>query len=120
MEDYKSALTMKVQKHAKYTVLIFDGSLDKAGLESVREQIEHEVDAASGEALVMDFTKLNFINSESIGLLLTLHLRLDKREKKLVLFGADEHVRDVLNVIGMLSIISSYPTEKDMLEALKF
>lgn len=114
MSDYTSAITIEIKPsghHKDYRLINFIGNLDKAGLEEVRTQIEEVVDSVKDENyLVFNFEHLEFINSESIGFLLMLHTRLVKKMKKLVIVHAIDHVKDVLDVIGMLKIIEYYPT----------
>lgn len=113
MNDYTSSITIDIKpsgEHKEYRLINFIGNLDKAGLDEVRSQIEEVVDSVYDEKyVVFNFENLEFINSESIGFLLMLHTRLVKKEKKLILVNAVDHVKDVLDVIGMLKIIDYYP-----------
>ncbi|MBU0667903.1 STAS domain-containing protein [Patescibacteria group bacterium] len=114
MNDYLPSITVNIQPgddNASYKVVSFTGNLDKAGLESVRTKVEEVIDTVKSEKFVVfDFKNLEFINSESIGFLLMLHTRLVKKGAKLVIVHAIDHVKDVLDVIGMLKIIEYYPT----------
>lgn len=98
----------KSPKGQVYTVVVFKGDLDKDGLENVRGSIDEVVENLKSDMLVFNFTQLNFVNSESIGFILTVHYRLLKKQKKLMLVGANEHVKDVLDVIGLNKIISHF------------
>jgi anti-anti-sigma factor len=106
-------------KNDDYTVLSFDGDLDKLGLELVRSQVDEVVEKLAGRFLVFDFTALNFINSESIGYLITIHYRLIKKEKALVIVKASNYVKDVLQVIGVSDFIKTYETMADFEESIK-
>ena len=112
MSDYSSSIAIDIKPgghHKDYRLISFIGNLDKAGLDEVRSQIEEIVESVNDENyLVFNFENLEFINSESIRFLLMLHTRLVKKEKKLVIVNAVDHVKDVLDVIGMLKIIDYY------------
>lgn len=114
MSDYTSSITIEIKPKGfkkEYRLVNFIGSLDKAGLNEVRSQLEEIVESMDEEQyLVFNFENMEFINSESIGFLLMLHTRLVKHEKHLVLVHAVEHVKDVLDVIGMLKIVMYSPT----------
>lgn len=97
----------------------FKGNIDKVGLQSIKEKLEMLVDEFEGAALVFNFEKMNFINSEGIGFLLVLHSRLVKRGKKLLIYKANSHVKDVFEVIGLSKIMGCYETEDQILEAIK-
>lgn len=117
----KVKLTINVRKGGKnnaYEAVAFVGDLDKFGLQTVRDQLELLVNELESKYLVFDFSKLNFLNSESIGFLLTLHYRLVKKEKALVIVSAPSNVKDVLDVIGMLKIINYYESFSSFEESL--
>jgi len=110
MSDYVSSIKISTHdnKVKGYKVVEFFGDLDKAGLLVVEPKIEKIIDDLSEDVMVLNFDKMNFINSESIGFLLTVHSRLVKRHKKLVFVNCPFNVKDVLNVIGLLKIVDCY------------
>lgn len=123
MQDYGlSKLAVKIEAPVKkmdYRVARFVGDMDKVGLESERNVLENCVDTLEESYLVFDYTALNYINSEGIGFLLTLHLRLTKKNKTLVVVNARANVKDVLEVIGMFSMIKYFDSLKAFEESLK-
>lgn len=110
MQDYKASIEMNVNEPDKdgFVVVSFKGELDKAGLDVVKDELNRLAEEFESKYLVFDFSELNFINSEGIGFLMTIHYRLTKREKELVVVGAAEHVYDVLKVIGLLSVMKHH------------
>ncbi|MFC1749368.1 STAS domain-containing protein [Pseudomonadota bacterium] len=123
MNDYQqnaniSMETTKGQSADGFDTIKLTGNLDKVGLDTIRSQIDETVEASDKEFIVLDFENLDFINSESIGFLLTLYYRLLKKKKKLVIVGAAENIMDVLSVIGLLKIIDNYPSLDTFKETL--
>lgn len=120
MQDYNASIEMKVNEPDKagFLVVSFKGELDKAGLDVVKEELNKLSDETESRYLVFDFTELNFINSEGIGFLMTIHYRLTKKGQELVVVGAAEHVYDVLKVIGLLSVMKHYKTMEEFKESL--
>jgi anti-anti-sigma factor len=112
MGDYVSSITADIKPKgykADYRICYFGGAMDKAGLSEIRQKIEDFIEEIDDEKyVVFDFGNLEFINSESIGFLLMIHTRLVKRGKRLIVTGAQDHVRDVLDVVGILKIIDYY------------
>ena len=102
-----------------YTVIDFIGELDKFGLDKVKDQLDSLIDTFDKQSLVFNFARLDFINSESIGFLLTVHAHLLKKNKKLVLVNAPTNVKDVLDVIGMFKIIGYYDSVAHFEQSLK-
>lgn len=116
MSDYTASIALEVTPSdpvKQYQIIRFKGDLDKAGLAEVKETIEKIVEDFNGKLLVFDFGKLSFINSEGIGLLLTVHYRLVKKNSSLVIIQPPSNIRDVLDVIGLLKIITVYDSWAD-------
>lgn len=108
MSDYKPNLTIEVVQPSaeqNYQVITFNGDFDKAGLAEVKDRLEQAVDNLKKGYLLFDFKDLNFINSECIGFLMSLHSHMIKEKKVLVLVNAKNHVKDVFEVIGILNVI---------------
>lgn len=105
--DYPSKLSVTVVplNGLSYQVIEFHGDLDKAGLDMVKDQLQATSDTMKALYLVFDFQDLNFINSESIGFLMTLHSHLVKLKKGLAVVNAKAHVKDVLEVIGIMNVL---------------
>jgi stage II sporulation protein AA (anti-sigma F factor antagonist) len=120
MRDYNTP-NLKVEADApgdKYQIVKFTGELDKLGLDSVKTQVELIVDDLKPEKIVFDFDRLEFINSESIGFMMTLYMRLTKKNKKLIVLNAKSHVKDVLHVIGLTKLIPCYDSAAEMEQAI--
>lgn len=65
--------------------------------------------------LLFDFTELQYINSEGIGYLMEIHAHLVQRDRELVVFGLNDHVKDVFQAIGIAEIIPIYGNLSDFL-----
>ncbi len=102
----------------KASYIYFDGDLDQNGLIAVKDQIDAYVEKLESNYLVFDFTNLNFINSESIGYLTTVHYRTLKKERTFVIVGASAHVLDVLEVIGITQFIKCYGSAAEFEKSL--
>ncbi len=118
--DYVSnlAVTFKTAQE-NYQVLEFKGDFDKAGLEEFRSKIDLLVQNLKQQYLVFDFSGLNYINSESIGYLMSLNLALNNAGKKLIFVGVQPNVKDVLNMIGVMQVVNGYANLSDFILALK-
>jgi len=111
-------IKIDVRKNSDYTIVSFDGDLDKLGLELIRQQIDELVENLETTYLIYDFANLNFINSEGIGYIITIYYRLLKKEKILVIVNASAHVKDVLQVIGINEMVKLYDDLKAFTEAI--
>lgn len=92
----------------QYQVVDFFGDFDKTGFEAVKQRLEELSQNFKGKYLVFNLAGLNFINSEGIGYFMMLHTHLAKQQKEFVLTNIESHVKDVLSVIGLLSVFKTY------------
>lgn len=120
MADYTPSINVQYlsEENKSYSHVIFQGDIDKAGLAVIKDDLEKYQDTFDRDILVFDFKEMSFINSEGIGYLLTVYYRLLKKNKRLVIINANEHVKDVLNVIGMTRIIGCYDSIVDFEKTL--
>lgn len=100
----------------KYMIVKFVGNLDSYGLTEKRKDIDQLVTDCNKPFLVFDFSELEYINSESIGLLMRYNEILMAKEQKLVLLQAKQNVIDVLEVIGLLETVPYYASMEDFLK----
>ena len=89
----------------RYQVVKFSGDFDKAGHSEIKDQLSACVDHFQAESLLFDFSKLKFINSEGIGVLVEIDAHLVKRGKKLIIIGPNAHVADVFQAVGLKEIM---------------
>jgi len=101
-----------------YQVVRFVGEFDKIGMDEVRAGLDSFLDSFSLHYVVFDFSSLKFINSEGIGYLMKIHAHLVHLGKSLVVFGVNDHVKDVFETIGFSQIVSSYDSLNDFLNTL--
>lgn len=83
------------------------GQLDKLGLEKVREDVEKLVQESPAQTVILDCAGLEFLNSESIGFLVGLHTHLQKGQRRLQLINMNNHIREVLSTVGLLTLFSA-------------
>ena len=95
-------------KQDNYQVIEFEGEFDKAGHSNIKEELVAVVKKFDGKALIFNFSRLKFINSEGIGYLMEIHAHLVKLDKRLVIVGLNPNVKDVFNAIGIHEIIPIY------------
>jgi len=95
----------------------FEGEFDKIGHMDIRDELEKIISELKKKDLLFDFTRLKFINSESIGYLMEIHNKLDAKGKRLVLLAPDKHVKDVLKTIGILDVIPVFASVSSYLKA---
>jgi anti-sigma B factor antagonist len=81
-----------------------EGSLDGKTAPEAREQLQRFLGANS--KLILDLTKVDYLSSAGLRLLLVLYRELAARKGKLVLLGVSEDIRTVMSHTGFLSFFT--------------
>lgn len=103
----------------KYMQIDFFGNLDSYSLKDKKTVLMEMIEKADKEYVVFNFQNLNFINSESISLLLQINEFLLKKQQKLVIMNAKSNVVDVLNVIGIFQTMPYFQNLSEFTKSIK-
>ena len=68
-------------------------------------------------AVLLDFSRLEYMNSGGIGLLVTLLVRANRAKGKLLACGLDDHYKQILELTRLDEAITIYPDEAAALAA---
>ena len=75
---------------------------------------------ASGKgvrAIVLDFTRLDYMNSGGIGLLVTLLVRAQRQRQRVLAYGLTEHYRQIFELTRLDEAVGIHDGEGDALAA---
>ncbi len=67
--------------------------------------------------VLLNFTKLDFMNSSGIGVLVTLLVRAQRQKHKLLAYGLNEHYRQIFELTRLSDAIGLYVSEAEALLA---
>lgn len=98
-----------------HQIIELHGELDQSTLPNTEKQIIAFLADFGRKYLILDLTDLKFINSEGIGFIVSMHTKLAKKGKNLILCGMQGNVKDVFEVIGMSKML---PVYKNIAEAV--
>jgi anti-sigma B factor antagonist len=73
--------------------------------------------AEGARNVVLNFTDLEYMNSSGIGLLVTLLIRANRHEQRLVAFGLSEHYRQIFELTRLDEAITIHDSEEAALTA---
>lgn len=68
-------------------------------------------------AIVLDFTDLEYMNSTGIGLLVTLLIRTQRQNQRLLACGLSDHYRQIFDLTRLNEAIGVYDTQAEALAA---
>ncbi len=67
--------------------------------------------------IVLNFERMDFMNSSGIGLLITLLVRIQRQGQRLLAYGLNEHYRQIFELTRLSETIRIYPDEASALQA---
>lgn len=77
-------------------------------------------DASSrgARAIILNFSKLEYMNSSGIGLLVTLLIRANRQNQRLLAVGLNEHYQHIFELTRLNEAIRCFPGEAEALAYL--
>lgn len=69
------------------------------------------------QAIVLNFTGLEYMNSGGIGMLVTLLVRANRQRQRLLAYGLSDHYRQIFELTRLDEAIAIYDSEADAFAA---
>lgn len=95
------------------------GEFDMHSVPDFKKTIVKEMESNNLINLVLDFSKVNFIDSSGLGAVLGRYRELDKKAGLIALVGLKTQVKKIFKLSGMLKIIDSYDSINSAITDLK-
>jgi len=104
-----------VEQSEHLTVFGLDGSLNLAGADQIKAQFL-ELTGAQRKSAIVDFSKVDFVASMGMRLLIEATKPLTREGKKLVILNPQPDVDKVLEAAGMTNVLEIAHNEADARE----
>lgn len=105
------SLTLELRHPApRVAVVEVQGDLTGQAEAELATAYDRAVDAGA-RAVVLDFRQLGFLNSGGIGLLVTLLVRANRHQRRLLAFGLSDHYRQIFELTRLDEAITIYTDE---------
>ncbi len=89
------------------------GFAEEALMHAYNEAVENQA-----RTIVLDFSELEYMNSTGIGLLVTLLIRTQRRQQRLLACGLSEHYKQIFDLTRLNEAIGIYDTEAEALASV--
>lgn len=99
------------------TALRFTGDISSASKAAVVGTYE-ALDAAHHRQILLDFKKVEYLNSSGIALVIQVLLQAGKSAQKVAICGLTPHFNKVFTMVGITKYAAIYPDESAALTAL--
>jgi anti-anti-sigma factor len=99
------------------TVLRFEGDIASTSKEAVLGAYQ-ALPKATVKLILLDFTKVDYINSSGIALVIQLLIEATNAGRKVCIFGLSAHFSKVFTMVGIHNYAGLFATESEALAAL--
>jgi anti-sigma B factor antagonist len=109
---------MQVRKVSPTTSIIdIEGDVS-AFAENVLMDAYTEANTPTTRVIILNFSKLAYMNSSGIGLLVTLLIRVNRQKQQLLSYGLSEHYRHIFELTRLSDAIKIFDSEQQALAGL--
>jgi anti-sigma B factor antagonist len=99
------------------TVIRFDGDIGSASENAVLGTYK-SLPKATSKLILLDFTRVDYINSSGIALVIQLLIQADRSGQRVSAFGLSPHFTKVFTMVGITKYAGLFPGQTEALAAL--
>lgn len=111
-------LTTNVRNINGYSVIDFEGEVNGFA-EKMLMDAYTQASQNDAKAIIFNFEKLEYLNSSGIGLLVTILIRAQRHNQRLLACGLSDHYREIFTLTRLDEAIGIYDTESEAVTSLK-
>jgi len=100
------------------TIFDFAWELDETNADKTFTGIYESIWDFSGKKIIFNLAGLKYLNSKSIWYIADVFSNLEDNNGEMYISNCDEWVKDVLELVGITTIIPTVDEEKEALEAM--
>jgi len=105
-------MEINTKRQGPISVVALKGRLDVLTSKNLKDAILVEIDAGVTH-LVLDFTRLEYVSSAGLRVLLEARKLLKPKDGTVALSGVQSFIMTILNSTGFDTLFSVYPTSED-------
>ncbi len=111
---------IEVNKKEENGILIFEFSweLDETNADKTFTAIYNDIWEFANKKIIFNLVNLKYLNSKSIGYIADIYSNIEENEWQMYISNCDEWVKDVLELVGITTIIPTVDTLHQAVEAL--
>lgn len=109
-------LTTQVRKNGRVSLIDIKGDVTGFAEKALMDAYT-EASGGGTQAIVLNFSGLEYMNSSGIGLLVTMLIRTQRQKQKLLACGLTEHYQEIFQLTRLDEAISIFSTEAEALAA---
>lgn len=111
-------ITVDVEGEGDITILRLEGRLDASSSPALESKLNDQI-GQNHLKILMDFSRVDYLSSAGMRLLLSTTKKLKAKEGKLVLVSINDEVMEIIKMAGFERILQIFNTEKEAFDSLK-
>lgn len=101
-----------------HCIIIVEGNIALDGVSDVKAYVKPFLQDEAISGLVINFGKVDFIDSSGIGLIVSIFKTLQQRQAKLALCELSNKNKEIFNMTRLDKILSLFDTEAEAISSL--
>lgn len=115
----ETIIEVKLRKVDEVLVFDFIWELDETNADKTFTWVYEDIGDYNGKKIIFNLSGLKYLNSKSIWYIADVFSNLEENNGMMYITNCDEGVKDVLELVGITTIIPTLDTESEALAALK-
>ena len=104
-------MNVKQTQKDDITIIELEGSIDSKTTTDIQKKVMDVV--INSDKLILVFSKVNFVSSAGLRLLLMIYRQVTSRKGKVVLVDVSEEIRDVMEMTGFINFFTITKTVEE-------
>jgi anti-sigma B factor antagonist len=110
-------MEIQVEKLDRATIISINGELNATTTARIQEDVLSA--AQAGQRILLDMSRVNYLSSAGLRMLLLLYRRIRENNGYIVLTGLSEEVADIMQMTGFLDLFHTFENRSTALKALQ-
>jgi len=106
--------TFSTRHHGKWLIISISGKFIIKNLVSIKRLFDN-AESDKEQHVAIDLNKASYLDSSAISILINFHKRCVEKGGRLVLFGINRDIEEVLSIVGLDKVITVLKSIDDLL-----
>ena len=106
-------MAISFKKTGLSLIVRIDGEIDANTAKSLRCEIDIEYDEVGARDIVFDFSKVSFMDSSGIGMIIGRYKKVQAVSGKIKMFAVDSNIKKIIDLSGLGQLVKIYRSEKE-------
>lgn len=100
------------------TIFEFTGELDETNADKTFKSVWEQIGDFEGKKILFNLSGLKYLNSKSIWYIADIFWKIEDVDWEMHISNCTDGVKDILELVGITTIIPTVDTEKEAIEAM--